>query len=65
MILLFVIDLPDLLEGRILLFTDDVKIISLRFLYNDMELNLRTAWNWSVKLNLLLNPDKRCHVPVG
>ncbi len=63
--LLFVNDLPDLLEGKILLFADDVKIISPRSQYDNTELSLRTAWDWSVKLDLPLNPDKCCHVPIG
>ncbi len=36
--LLFVNDLPDLLEGKILLFADDVKIISSRSQYDKTEL---------------------------
>ncbi len=61
--LLFVNDLPDLLEGKILLFAVDVKIISPRSQNDYTELRLRTAWDSSVKLDLPLNPDKCCHLP--
>ncbi len=56
--LLFVNDLPDLLEGKILLFADDVKIISPRSQYENTELSLRTAWDCSVKWDIPLNPEK-------
>ncbi len=63
--LLLVNDLRDLLEGKILLFSDNVKIISPRSQYDDTERSLRTAWDWSVKWELPLNPDKCCHLPMG
>ncbi len=56
--LLFGSDLPHLLEGKILLFADDVKIISPRSQYGSTELSLRTAWDWSVEWDLPLNMDK-------
>ncbi len=28
-------------------------------------MSLRTAGDWSVKLDLPLNPDKCCHLPIG
>ncbi len=46
--LLFVNDLPDLLQGKVLLFADDVNIISPRSQYNNTELSLHSAWDWSV-----------------
>ncbi len=64
-LLLFVNGLSDLLEGKILLFADDVKIISPRSQYDNTEFSLRTAWYWSVKWELPLNPDKCCHLPIG
>ncbi len=62
---LFVNDLPDLLQGKVLLFADDVKIISPRSQYNNTELSLRSAWDWSVTWALPLNPSKCCHLPIG
>ncbi len=63
--LLFVNDLPDLLKGKIPLFADDVKIIFPRSQYDNTELSLCTAWDWSVKWDLPLNLDKCCHLPIG
>ncbi len=65
LLLLFVNDLPDLLEAKILLFADDVKLISPRSQFDTTERSLRTAWDWSVKWDLPLNPDKGCHLPIG
>ncbi len=42
--LLFVNDLPGLLQGKVLLYADDVSIISPRSQYNNTELSLRSAW---------------------
>ncbi len=47
--LLFVNDLPDLLQGKVLLFADDVKIISPRSQYNNTELSLRSAWTGQLR----------------
>ncbi len=52
--LLFANDLPDLLQGKALLFADDVKIIS----------PLRSAWDWSVMWHLPLNPRTCCRPPI-
>ncbi len=43
--LLFVNDLPDLLQGNVLLFVDDVKIIYPRSQYKNRELSLHSAWD--------------------
>ncbi len=44
----FINDLPDLLQGKVLLYTDDVKMVFLRSNYNNTELSLRSAWDWAV-----------------
>ncbi len=44
--LLFVNDLADVLEGRVLLFADDAKLIAPRSDFNIMQRNLRAAWGW-------------------
>ncbi len=41
--LLFLLYLPDLLQDKVLLFADDVKIISPRSQYNNTELSLRSV----------------------
>ncbi len=63
--LVFVNDLPNLLQGKVLLFADDVKIISPLSQYNNTELSLRSAWDWSVTWDLPLNPSKCCHLLTG
>ncbi len=50
-----------LLEGKVLRLADDVKESYLRSQYDNTELSRRTAWDWSVNLDLPLNPGKRCH----
>ncbi len=62
--LLFVNDLPDLLQGKVLLFADDVKIISPRSQYKT-ELSLRSVWEWLVTWDLPINQSKYCHLPIG
>ncbi len=55
--LLLVYDLPDVLEGKVLLFADDAKIIAPRSDYNILQHNLRAAWSWSEAWSLPLNAD--------
>ncbi len=65
MFLLCAYDLPDLLEGKILLFADDVTITFPRSQYDNTELSIRTAYDCSVQWDLPLYPDKCCHFPIG
>ncbi len=41
--LIYVDDLPDLLQGGVLLFADDVKLISARASFDDLQHDLYTA----------------------
>ncbi len=41
-------DLPDSLQGDVLLFADDVKLISARASFVDHQQNLPTAWGWAL-----------------
>ncbi len=53
--LIYVIDLPDLLQGDVLLFADDVKLISARASFNNLQHDLNTAWDWALTWHLPLN----------
>ncbi len=63
--LLFVNDLPDVLEVRVLLFADDAKLIAPRSDFYILQRNLRAAWSWSEAWALPLNADKCVHLPIG
>ncbi len=47
LILIFINDLPDVLSGNALLFSDDVKWKSARSHYEELHQNLQTAFQWS------------------
>ncbi len=63
--LLFVNDLQDVLEGRVLLFANDAEIIAPRSDSNILQQNFRAAWGWSEASALSLNVDKCVHLPIG
>ncbi len=46
-ILIFVNDLPDVLSGNVLLFADDLKLISAHSQHGDLHQNLEAAFQWS------------------
>ncbi len=56
--LIFVNDLPEVLEARTLRFADDVKMVTLR----SQSSSLIAALEWSNKLDLPINPTK-CNYP--
>ncbi len=56
--LIYVNDLPDLLQGDILLFADDVKRSSARANFDDLQHDLYTAWNWALTWDLPLSENK-------
>ncbi|CAI9727146.1 RNA-directed DNA polymerase from mobile element jockey [Octopus vulgaris] len=64
MFLLCINDLPDFLDGRVLLFVDDVKLVSPRNQYDILQLSLNRAWNWAKEWNLNLNASKCSHLPI-
>ncbi len=63
--ILFVNDLPEVLSGSVLLFADDVKLISARSQYKKLHQNLQTAFQWSENCDLPLNAAKYSHVAIG
>ncbi len=45
--LIHVNDFPDLLQGDLLLFADDVKLISARANFDGRQCGLHHAWDWA------------------
>ncbi len=63
--LLFVNDLPDVLETMTLLFADDVKMVTRRSQSKNLHSSLTAAWNWSKKWDLPINPTKCNYLTIG
>ncbi len=63
--LLFVNDLPDVLETLTLLFMDDVKIVTRRSQSMNLRTSLTAAWDWSKKWDLPINPAKCNYLTIG
>ncbi len=57
--LIYVNDLPDALSGSVLLFADDVKLISAGSQYGELHQNLEAAFQWAGDCDRPLNasPD--------
>ncbi len=60
-IFLFVNDLPDAHKALMLLFVDDVKIVTRRTQNMNLYNYLTVAWDWSKKWDLPINPAK-CNI---
>ncbi len=60
--LLCIKDLPDILEGKVLLSDGDANIIAPRSTFNILQQNLRAAWSWSESWALPLIADKCVHL---
>ncbi len=56
LLFLFMIDLPDGLEAPKLLFTHDVKMVTLPTMNLKIHSSLNTAWFWSKKWDIPINP---------
>ncbi len=56
--LLFVNDLPDVLETMALLFADDVKMVTRRSQSMNLHSSLTAAWDWSKIWDLPINTTK-------
>ncbi len=56
--LIYVNDLPDLLQVKVLLFADDVELISQRSHAQTLQNDLTKAYEWSKYWNLPLNESK-------
>ncbi len=63
--LLFVNDLPDVLEALTLLFADDNKMITRRSQSMNLHSSLTAAWDWSKKWDLPINPIKCKYPTIG
>ncbi len=63
--LLFVNDLPDVLETLTLLFADDVKMVTRRSQNMNLHSSLTAAWDWSKKWDLPINPTKCNYLTIG
>ncbi len=59
------VNVPDLPQGKVLVFADDAKIISPRYQYNNTEMSLHSACDWSVTWDLPLHPSECGHLPIG
>ncbi len=46
-VLLFVDNLLDAFDNKMVFFDDDTKIIAARSDFDDLQYNLRAAWSWS------------------
>ncbi len=63
--LIFVNDLPDVLSGSVLLFADDVQLVSARSQNGELHQNLEAAFQWSDDCDLPLNASKCSHISIG
>ncbi len=63
--LLFVHDLPDVLETLTLLFVNDVKMVTRRSQRMNFHSSLTTVWDWSKKWDLPINPTKGNYLTIG
>ncbi len=63
--LLFVNDLPNVLEPLTLLFADDVKMVTRRSQSMNLHSSLTASWDWSKKLDLPIKPAKCNNLTIG
>ncbi len=63
--LVFVSDLPDVLETMTLLFADDVKMVTRRSQSMNLHSSLAAAWDWPKKWDLPINPSKCNYLTIG
>ncbi len=63
--LLFVNDLPDVLEALTLHFADDAKLVTRRAQYMHLHSSLTAAWDWLKQLGLPINPFKCNNLTIG
>ncbi len=63
--LLFVNDLPDVLETMTLLFADDVKMETRRSQSMSLHISLTATWDWSKKWDLPINTTKYNYLITG
>jgi hypothetical protein len=63
--LLYINDLPSFLAGEVLLFADDVKIISPRNNWDRLQDSILAATNWSNDWDMRINPEKSSLLCIG
>ncbi len=63
--LLFMNDLADVLDALTLLFTDDVKMVTRRTPTMSRHSSFTSAWDWSKKWDLPINPTKCNYLIIG
>ncbi len=63
--LIFVNDLSDFFQGHVLLFADDVMLISARTNFDDLQRDLQHARDWASAWDLPLNENKCGHISIG
>ncbi len=63
--LLFVNDLPSVINVIALLFADDVKMVSPRSQSNFLQSSNYNVWNWSINWDLPINTTKCNYIAIG
>ncbi len=63
--LIYANDLPDLLQGDVLLFAGDLKLISAKANNDDLQRDHQNAWGWASDWDLSLNENQCGHISVG
>ncbi len=63
--LIYVNDLPDLLQGAVLLVADEVKLISAGANFDDFQRDLQHVWDWASAWDIPLNENKCGHISFG
>ncbi len=58
-------DLPDLLLKDVLLFADDVRLISARANFGYLHYDLQHAWDWASASDRPLNENKCAQTSIG
>ncbi len=64
LVLLFVNDVPSVINMTTLLFADDVKMVSSRSQSDLLQSSLYNVWNWSVTLDVPFNPNKCNYIAI-
>ncbi len=63
--LIYVNDLPDHLQGDVLLSADAFELISAKANLDDLQSDLLHAWDWASAWDLPLNENKCDHISIG
>ncbi len=63
--LIYLHDILDILQKDVLLFADDVKLLSPRAKLDVLQRYLQHVWGWALTGNLSLNENKSGHISVA